>query len=182
MGRFYSIKKSCRLCHSLDLCEVLNLKATPPANALVSTDRRKQKKFPLALNMCKQCGHVQLSIVMDPNLLFYNYVYVTGTSSNFVQHFENYAKDVKKVAKMREGDLVLDIASNDGTLLSFFKQMGFSILGVDPAKKISEHASSKGIPTLNEFFSYGLSKKIKKAHGSAKLITANNVMASQRRL
>ena len=173
------LRSSCRLCAGSDLQEVLSLEPTPPANAfvpleLVGTD---QAVFPLDIFFCKSCGHVQLLDVVDPQLLFENYVYVSGTSPVFVKHFKDYANDVLNTYQPPKGTLVVDIGSNDGTLLSFFKKAGQTVLGIDPAKGISQEATKRGIETWCDFFTPDLSERIKTARGAAHVITANNVFA-----
>ena len=117
-------KSFCRLCRSSQLISILKLASTPPANAFVSKGNRnlKQKEYPLELFFCKDCSHVQLTEVVNPKELFENYVYVSGTSPLFVKHFENYAKDVVKTYQPSINNFILDIGSNDGTLLNFSKK------------------------------------------------------------
>ena len=172
-------KYKCRLCQSSDLVSVLKLASTPPANAFISKEKLqiKQKKYPLEIFFCKNCFHVQLTEVVDPKELFENYVYVSGTSSVFVDHFLNYAKDIIQRFNPSRDQYVLDIGSNDGTLLKFFKSMGFSVIGIDPAKEISKKASKEGINTINGFFNLETSQIIKKKYSKASVITANNVFA-----
>jgi SAM-dependent methyltransferase len=172
-------RSTCRLCAGKGLQEVLSLEPTPPANAfvpkeLIGTD---QATFPLDVFFCKSCGHVQLLDVVDPNILFENYVYVSGTSPLFVKHFEDYADDVLSKYRPPKGGLVVDIGSNDGTLLSFFKSAGYAVLGIDPANGISQDATGRGIETWCNFFTPNLSSKIKAQRGLAHVITANNVFA-----
>lgn len=109
--------------------------------------------------------------------MFENYVYVSGTSPLFVKHFENYAADVMARLSPSPGGLVVDIGSNDGTLLRFFKNAGMKVLGIDPARDIAEKATACDIETLNNFFSAPLAEEILAAHGPAAVITANNVFA-----
>jgi len=172
-------RSSCRLCAGINLQEVLSLEPTPPANAFVPLELvgTVQAVFPLDIFFCKSCGHVQLLDVVDPQLLFENYVYVSGTSPVFVKHFEDYANDVLNIYQPPKGTLVVDIGSNDGTLLSFFQKAGQTVLGIDPAKGISQEATKRGIETWCDFFTPDLSAKIKSACGAAHVITANNVFA-----
>ena len=132
----YKRKNNCRLCNSSNLTSVLKLASTPPANAFVTKDKLhiNQEKFPLELFFCEECYHLQLTDVVDPNELFENYVYVSGTSPVFIDHFYNYAKDIINTYKPSLKNYILDIGSNDGTLLKFFKEEGYSVIGVDPAK------------------------------------------------
>ena len=172
-------KSFCRLCRSSQLISILKLASTPPANAFVSKDNRhlKQKEYPLELFFCKDCSHVQITEVVNPKELFENYVYVSGTSPVFVKHFENYARDVIKTYQPSINYLILDIGSNDGTLLKSFKKIGYKTLGIDPAIDISKKAQKDGIHTINEFFNLDTSIKIKQQYSTASLITANNVFA-----
>ena len=175
----YFRRKSCRLCRSNKLSSIINLQSTPPANQFVKIDSlgTKQAKYPLEVFFCKNCAHVQLLDVVNPEELFRDYVYVSGTSPVFVNHFKDYANDLMNNYEFDKNKLILDIGSNDGTLLSFFKEKGHKVLGVDPAKKIAEKATKGGIETISDFFNLNLAKRIKKEYSTASLITANNVFA-----
>jgi hypothetical protein len=130
------VKDTCRLCQSKALQFLFALAATPPANEFlreIPADGR-QDHFPLDVYQCQDCGHVQLVHCVDPERLFRDYVYVSGTSPVFVKHFEDYAAEVIRYVPLTAGDRVLDCGSNDGTLLSFFKKAGMSVLGIDPAR------------------------------------------------
>ena len=157
----------------------LSLAPTPPANDFRSKDAFTsiQEAFPLELRLCDACGHVQLAHVVDPESLFTDYVYVSGTSSSFVSHFKSYAGAAWQSAGADNGDLVVDIGSNDGTLLKAFKTLGASVRGIDPARKIAQAATEAGIPTQCAFFSLDIAKSIRHEIGQARIITANNVCA-----
>jgi len=172
-------RSNCRLCYSGELELVIQLTPSPPANAFVKSIcvEVEQPVFPLDIFFCTKCNHVQLLDVIDPKTLFSEYVYVSGTSPLFVEHFRRYASDVVTQFTPRVGSLVVDIGSNDGTLLSFFKKAGMSVLGIDPATKIVEEANRKGIETLEGFFNQSLAEKILASKGPASIITANNVFA-----
>jgi len=172
-------RTTCRLCGGKLLSEVLTLAPTPPANAFVSEDQlyKPQETFPLDVFFCEDCHHVQLLDVVDPAVLFENYVYVSGTSPVFVKHFEDYAKNIIDTYAPTPGTLVFDIGSNDGTLLKVFKKNGYTVLGVDPAKDIAAQASAEGINTITGFFSLAMAEEIRHQHGAAGVITANNVFA-----
>ena len=175
----YKTRFNCRLCNSSNLISVLELESTPPANAFVTKEEciKEQEKYPLKLFFCNNCNHVQLTDVVDPRELFSNYVYVSGTSPVFVNHFKNYAKTIIKDYSPDLNKYVLDIGSNDGTLLKFFKKMGYKVIGVDPAEEISKKANEDGIFTINGFFDLEMAEKIKDKYSNASLITANNVFA-----
>ena len=169
----------CRLCESKNLELVVPLVPTPVAEKYLTKEQLNQKEAicPLDLYMCSSCGHVQLLDIIDPNFLYSDYTYSSGNSSGLVQHFKEYADKIVNKYKPKKNSLVIDVGSNDGTLLYFFKNYRLKVLGVDPAKEIAEKATSKGIKTLPEFMNMELSQSIKKEHGLAKIITANNAFA-----
>ena len=171
-------RTTCRLCNSADLHKILFFGETPLANAFrLPSDTSPEVFAPLVVNMCGRCKLVQLRDVVDPSVLFRNYLYVSGTSVSFVAHFAAYAKSVAERFKLTNDSLVVDIGSNDGVLLSQFKELGTKILGVDPAEDIATQASARGIPTVAAFFTSDVATEIEKTHGKASIITANNVFA-----
>jgi len=172
-------RDNCRLCESSNLTKVLSIPATPLANAFVPLEQLglKQQTFPLDLWYCGHCGHLQLLDVVDASVLFKNYVYVSGTSPAFVKHFREYAEHVVQNFDLFPGGLVVDIGSNDGTLLAQFKDLNMHVLGIDPAVEISAAANAAGIETLNGFFDANVAMQISQSHGPAQCITANNVFA-----
>ena len=120
---------------------------------------------------------MQLLDVVDPVLLFRNYVYVSGTSPVFVDHFRRYAESMQRLIQLPAGSRVVEIGSNDGTLLRFFQDAGMTVLGIDPARRIAEEATRHGIETLPEFFDRALAARVRAERGGASLIVANNVFA-----
>ncbi len=170
---------SCRLCGSDALEHIVSLASTPPANAFTKSkqDSLAQQRYPLRPSLCRACGHLQLVDIVDRELLFADYVYVSGTSPSFITHFNRYAEAVSQRLDLSPGDLVVDIGSNDGTLLKAFKDRGCRVLGVDPAKEIATKANSDGIETLVAYFDTQLAREILNGYGPAKVITANNVFA-----
>ncbi len=174
------IRKDCRLCYGVtDVA--LELAPTPPANELVTKEfvdsGQKQDEFPLPISVCRRCGHVQLAAVVDPDRLFRSYVYTSGVSPVFVEHLRLQADEVIRSLGLKPGDLVVEIGSNDGTLLKFFQEKGMRVLGVDPARNITEIANAAGVETLPEFFTSDLAVEILLDRGPAKAILANNVFA-----
>jgi SAM-dependent methyltransferase len=179
LEKAYHHRSTCRLCGGAALRKVLALAPTPPANAFVTEAERAvpQPLLPLDIWLCEGCGHVQLLDVVDPRVLYTHYLYVSGTSPVFVRHFEQYAQYVRTQFKPAPGSLMVDIGSNDGTLLRFFKDAGHRILGVDPAEEIGEASRRAGIPTLSAFFDEGLAERIVQEHGRAAVVTSNNLVA-----
>lgn len=173
------VKDTCRLCRSKALEFLFALEPTPPANEFLAEKPADgaQDHFPLDVYQCRDCGHVQLIHCVDPERLFRNYVYVSGTSQVFVKHFGDYAAELIRYVPLAAGDRVLDVGSNDGTLLSFYQKAGMQVLGIDPARKIAEEATARGIPTWPEFFDSALAKRIRAEFGAVKVVTANNMFA-----
>jgi SAM-dependent methyltransferase len=172
-------RENCRLCGGANLTRVLSLAPTPPANAFVDAAAldEEQPVFPLDLWFCEDCAHVQLLDVVEPEVLFGSYVYVSGTSPIFVKHFEDYADWAVREFELTPEDLVVDVGSNDGTLLKPFQRHGLRVLGVDPAREIARQATEAGIETMAAFFDVDIAARIRAEHGAARCITANNVFA-----
>jgi SAM-dependent methyltransferase len=178
-GPSYKVRQGCRLCDGTGLNQLLRLKPTPPANELLEDCQasEKQERFPLGLWQCQTCWHVQLPIVIDPDRLFRIYPYVSGTSPVFVDHLSHYVDTVLKKFGMKPGHFVVEIGSNDGTLLRFFQEAGMKVIGVDPARNVAEQAVASGVETIPEFIDIGLAKEIVRNGGKASVVIANNVFA-----
>ena len=172
-------RTTCRLCDGDRLSLVLSLAPSPPVDAYVPAERldEPQEKFPLDLFLCRACGHVQLLDVVDPELLFGRYIYQTSSSPGLADHFRRYSEAVCRAVEPAPKSLVVDIGSNDGTLLRFFKEAGLRALGVDPAREIARHATDSGIETIPAFFTDAVAREIRKTHGPASVVCANNVFA-----
>ena len=170
-------RTECRLCGGTRLTEVLSLAPTPPANAFVDRPGVQQPSFPLDVFFCEGCGHVQLLDVIDPETLFSDYVYASGTSPVFVQHFQSYAASLVDEFALTPGTLAVDVGSNDGTFLRFLKEAGLVVLGIDPARDIARRTTEAGIETLPLFFNLDIARELRAARGGAGLISANNVFA-----
>jgi SAM-dependent methyltransferase len=134
--------------------------------------------YPLELNFCVDCAHVQLGHVVDPKILYQrSYSYVSGTSSAFLTHLRVYAAEMVDRFALDSRDLVVDIGSNDGSCLRFFAEHGVRVLGVDPATEIAERATRSGVETIADFFSLDLAATLRAEHGPASLITSHNTCA-----
>ena len=170
---------SCRACSNKKMVKVLSLGKSPLANSFLKPKKLKLHEdfFPLELELCKNCGLVQLAHIVNPNLMFRNYLYVSSTSKSFVEHFEKFSQNVYKKFALTYEDLVIDIGSNDGILLKPFKNLGAKTLGVDPAKNVAVIARKAGIKTIVEFFNEKVAHRIFREYGKAKIITAANVFA-----
>ncbi len=180
MGKSLKHSNTCRLCHGKNLELVLRLASTPIGDAYVPKEliRENQECYPVELFLCKDCGLAQLSHVLDPEDVYSNYIYHTSDSLGLVKHFEKYANDVFERSNPPKDSLVIDIGSNDGSFLRFFKNKGMRVLGIDPARKIANEATKQGIETLQNFFTSELSQKINREYGAAHIITTNNAIAN----
>ncbi|HJZ76586.1 MAG TPA: class I SAM-dependent methyltransferase [Vicinamibacterales bacterium] len=173
------------MCDGAALEKVMTLSPTPPGNNFLRPDELSllEPVYPLDLYLCRTCCHVQLGHVVDPRILYQrSYNYVSGTSSKFVEHLEQYASTVVSRFGLKRGDLVVDIGSNDGTGLRCFQRAGMNVLGVDPAPEIAARATQSGIPTLCEFFSHDLAVRLRGQYGPAAFITSHNACAHIDRL
>lgn len=175
------VKKNskCRVCKSKNLSKVLSFGSTPLANAFLSSEQidSHESFFPLDVYFCEDCTFLQLGHVVSPKILFKDYVYVSSTSSVFVNHFRKLADEVFPRFSLNNKSLVIDIGSNDGILLKPFKTQGARVLGIEPAVHIANIAKKSGINTIPEFFSVNLAQEIVKTKGKAKIVTATNVFA-----
>lgn len=176
MNSDFAYVSHCNLCEKQNLKHVLHVTQSPLANSFVK-EPIEQKKYPLDLLECQDCGHVQLSVIINPELMFKDYLYVSGTSQVFVKHFENYATTVINKLDLKENDLVVDVGSNDGTLLQFFKNADLKVVGIDPAEDIAKQATDRGIPTIPDFLNEKSKKQVFEEYGGAKVVVANNVFA-----
>lgn len=149
---------------------------TPLANEFL-TEKKPQDFFPLEVAACAACGHYQLTEEVPPERLFRQYSYAAGHSAANIAHFREAARHQVEKFSLPPGSRVLDIASNDGTLLRAFKDLGMKVLGIDPAENLASEANAAGIPTLAEFFTAARAARIKEEYGTFDLITANNVFA-----
>lgn len=172
-------KTSCRVCGGSDLRMFLSLGPTPLANSFLSCDSEfdQESSYPLDVYFCESCSLVQLLDVIDPEVLFRDYIYVTGTSDTIAKHNVGYAQAVVDMLDIGPNDMVVEVASNDGSLLERFNDHGVRTLGVEPATNIAEIARAKGIETVNEFFNGEAALKIRESHGPAKAVIGNNVLA-----
>ncbi|SVE15517.1 uncharacterized protein METZ01_LOCUS468371, partial [marine metagenome] len=144
--------KKCRCCGEIKLKKILDYGIVALADSfLYEEEIAREQKFPLNLCVCSNCFHVQIDEIISPKILFENYVWETGISKSIFEFADNLYKKTKKLMIKKESRII-EVASNDGTVLSIFKKNGCEILGVEPAKNIALDANKKGIPTIDEFF------------------------------
>ena len=133
--------------------------------------------FPLDVYFCEGCSLVQLVDVIDPEVLFRDYIYVTGTSETIAAHNVMYARTVTDLLGLAADDLVVEVASNDGSLLACFRDLGVRTLGVEPATNIAAIARNRGIECVGEFFDGATGVRLRESRGAARAVIGNNVLA-----
>jgi len=168
---------NCRNCNS-KITEFFSLGGMPPINSFLKKEEIvNEKKYNLAVGFCPECYLVQLVDTIPPEDLFKDYVYFSSTSRYFLEHCKEVANDLAKKLNLTKDSLLLEIASNDGAQLQYFKELGIPVLGVDPAENIAKVANEKGIKTLPEFFNYNLAKSLREKDIKPDLIFGANVLA-----
>ena len=161
----------CLCCGSHELELILDLNEQPLANSFIQNTSDEELTFPLRLNLCKDCSHLQLSHAVNPDLLFKNYLYVSGTSQTLKDYFNWFAKFTTEY--ISNPNTVLDIACNDGSQLNSFKELGLDTYGIDPAENLFEISSKNH----NVICDYLTEDYINTYRGKIDIITAQNVFA-----
>lgn len=169
------IVTQCHLCGSKNLEKVLDLGFHPLADFFIKPEQLQQpeKRYPLAVLLCQTCGHGMNSFVVPATERYQenDYSYDSANSPKSIAHFNEMAGEVTSRAGLKKGDLVVDIGSNVGTLLSAFKNLGAEVQGVDPSPNIAALAEKNGVPTINDFFNKASAQKVLK---KAKAVTITN--------
>jgi SAM-dependent methyltransferase len=174
------IVTKCQLCNSKDLKLVIDLGYHPLADTFLKAEQltEPEETFPLRVLLCQNCGYATLQYVVEPEKRYQqaDYSYTSSNSPVAIKHFAEMADQVITRANLKESDLVVDIGSNDGTLLASFKnKLNCQLVGVEPAANIAKIAAKNKIPTIDRFFGDEAVKQILKTSGLAKAITATNV-------
>ena len=162
-------RQTCRVCGGSNLRPVLSLGSQPLANAFLQSPEELagEARYPLDVYLCETCSLVQLLDVVDPGALFSNYLYLTGTSETMERHHAAYAGTLVGMLALENDDLVVEVGSNDGSLLGHFQRRGLRVLGIEPAANIAELANERGIRTLSRFFSPSTAAQARQAYGEA---------------
>jgi len=169
----------CRFCDELLEKIFLDLGETPLANSYLSDEEidNNEESFPLKVLVCKKCYLVQLEEFKTPQNIFSNYAYFSSYSKSFLNHAKNYVDMMINRFQINQNNFVVEIASNDGYLLQYFKEKNIPLLGIEPAKNIAKNAEEKGIKTISKFFGEKFSIELIKEYKKADLIICNNVIA-----
>ena len=171
--------KTCRMCNSTKFDLVINLGQHPLVNSLIAKSdiKKKDPTFSIKVVQCKSCKLVQIKDVIDANEIYKNvdYLYFSSDMPKLDKYFKPYANDLMK-RFLNKNDFVVEIGSNDGIMLNFFKKK-YHVLGVDPATNVVLRSLKKNIPAIPMFFTNSIAQKISNEWGKAKLIYGNNCIA-----
>lgn len=171
--------ENCQVCGSTQLDDVLSLGYMPPVNQMVPIGQvpRQQPWFPTNLLHCRHCDLVQLGLAVDPVIIFPpEYPYTSGTTKLLRDNFADLQRESAAMLGLTDNDLVVDIGSNDGTLISNFQKAGNRVLGIEPTD-VGDIANSRGIPTIKRYFGIEVAREVKAKHGPASVVTAANCFA-----
>jgi hypothetical protein len=167
----------CRACNSDQIFDAIDLGNIPIAAGFAKNITDQPELYETKMVVCQSCGLGQTSIDLDESLLFSYYNFRTSISKSFLEHSRQYCEMVIEKYKITSNDWVLELASNDGYMLKYFKEKNIDVLGVDPARNLAVYSATNGVPTISEFFNSDLAKQILNEKGYPKLIIANNVLA-----
>ena len=171
---------SCRSCGSTNLQLILSLGRTPLANALITAEElhRPEQTYPLNLAFCSGCSLVQITETVPPEKLFREYLYFSSFSDTMLSHAQKLVRQLLELRSLGADSLAVEIASNDGYLLQYYKEAGVSVLGIEPAINVARVAEEeRRIPTLTEFFDSEMARRLVATGQQADVIHANNVLA-----
>jgi SAM-dependent methyltransferase len=170
---------NCRLCDSSRLLSVLDLGATPPCEAFLTADEldSPERTYPLHLRLCEDCLLLQIPALITPEDTFTEYAYFSSYSDSWVDHAKSFVDAARTRLGLGSDSFVVEVASNDGYLLQHVVAAGIPCLGIEPSVNVSAAARERGVPTLTTFLDEQAADVVRKDHGPADLVVANNVYA-----
>ena len=171
--------EGCQICGHAPLDAVLSLGYMPPVNQMVPVGRAPHQLpwFPTTLLHCHNCDLVQLGLAVDPTIIFPpEYPYTSGTTKLLRDNFADLQRESAAMLGLTDNDLIVDIGSNDGTLLSNFQTGGQRVLGIEPTD-VGDIANQRGIPTIKRYFGVEVAPEVKREFGAASIVTAANCFA-----
>ena len=169
----------CQVCNSIKLHLIIDLGHQPLCDSLLTKNMLYQPEitYPLRMFWCEECSLAQIDYCVDGSLVYHpDYPYRTGVTKELVEYLKEMSKSLISKYFLKHNDLVVDLGSNDGTLLTGFKESGINVIGVEPTN-IAKIASKNGIETLQQFFTLDLAKEIKSKYGEASIIVSTNMFA-----
>ena len=172
-------RTECRLCGSKKLKKTIPLEKIPLTEKYITEDQLNSTYdlYPIDVYMCLDCSHVQILDCIDADILWDDFTFRSGQAKIIIDHLNDVAQKTCKKYKIPKNSFVMDIGSNDGTLLKGYKDQGMKVLGVDPAKEIASEANKANIPTISEFLTETTVDKIIKKHGKALIVNCFNAFA-----
>ena len=172
-------RKSCLVCESEELREIINLGMHPFADTFIPKDKASEADliYPLICDLCFSCGHVQTRCITSPEARYSQHDYsYTSSNSNFSRsHWDEYCKEMIKDLNLKEGSLIIEVGSNDGYLSEQFQKGGLKAVGVDPSPYMAELAKKRNVNTIIDLFDEKVGNLIEEKYGKASLVAANNV-------
>ena len=172
-------RAACRFCGEVLTHSFADLGMSPLANSYLTTEqlRGMEPYYPLQALVCGSCLLVQLEAYGSPEQIFSDYAYFSSYSDTWLEHMRRYAFDAAQRFSLGRTSQVIEIASNDGYLLRYFREQNIPVLGVEPAHNVARVAEEHGVPTRVEFFGTALALRMVSEGASADLLIANNVLA-----
>jgi SAM-dependent methyltransferase len=172
-------ENKCRFCETPLEHTFIDLGVSPLANSYLKTEQLQQMEpfYPLHVYVCKNCHLVQLPLAQSPEEIFSDYAYFSSYSESWLKHAKTYTEQMVKRFGFGPHSQIVEIASNDGYLLQYFKEKGIPVLGIEPAKNVAEEAQKAGIPTIVKFFGTQTAVELAKQGKCADLLLGNNVLA-----
>lgn len=169
----------CQICTAADLEMIMDFGHQAPCDSLLKPGqlREMEKTYPLRLLRCRACGLAQIDHVVAPEELFYpDYPYRSGITETLVNNLQAIASRHITALNLPRGGLVVDLGSNDGSILKGFQREGMKVLGVEPTN-IAQIAIAHGVPTVQAFFDPQVARDVVRQHGKAVMVTAANMFA-----
>jgi SAM-dependent methyltransferase len=169
----------CRFCDAILQQTLVDLGRTPLANSYLTADdlKRREMTYPLHAMVCSVCMLVQIEAVATPEEIFGDYAYFSSYSTTWLEHSERFAVAATNRFSLGSRSLVLEVASNDGYLLRYFRGLGVEVFGVEPADNVAKVAREHGIPTESEFFGVAYASQLVERGIRPNLLIGNNVLA-----
>ena len=181
MAEVYYNRSTCRLCLSDNLQLAMPLKPTPIGDKYLPPERREETRetIPLDLFLCRDCGHLQTGAVIYAEVIYTHYLSRPAAVNTVLSAaYRQYAESIVERYRPSKQDLIVEMGSNDGAFLSFFKERDLTVLGVDPAENLAAAASAAGIETKAALFSSEVSRQIRQERGPASIFIGNFVYAN----
>ncbi len=172
-------RNTCRGCGGKNLTLFLDLGNVPLAGGfLTSEEIAAEKKFPLKVYYCQDCGLAQVIDVVDPSVLFKEYFYVSSVIKSLSSHFQKYAEYLTEKYLTKKNSKILEFGCNDGVLLQYFKDHeNIRAFGVDPSENVTEIAKNKGLEVYTSYFDKNIAESLRKKIGKVDVVTGSNVFA-----